>query len=127
MDYIVYVKTNNSGYITAVNSSAFLSDISGWTEIGKGTSDKYHHAQGNYLSGPLMTMGGAYRYKLVNGKPVECTSEEIQEQEAANQPSPSKSLDERVTALEETLPKIAQAATQLEELDASYREGVNSI
>ena len=86
MDYIVYVKTNDSGYITAVNSSAFLSDLSGWTEIDCGTGDKYHHAQGNYVPGPLMTDGGAYRYKLVNSKPVECTPEEIQDQEAANQP-----------------------------------------
>lgn len=86
-NYQVFVKTNNiGGYITAINSSAFLADETGWTQIDSGTGDKYHHAQGNYLPGPLMTMGGAYRYKLVNGKPVECTSEEIAEQETANQP-----------------------------------------
>ena len=97
--YLVYVKTNSSGYIIAINSSAFLHDTSGWTEIDQGQGDKYHHAQGNYLPGPLMTMGGAYRYKLVNGKPVECTSEEIQEQEAANQPEPTPSIPEEVEAL----------------------------
>ena len=80
MQYSVYVKANSNGYVTAVNSSAFLTDTTGWTEIDSGTGDKYHHAQGNYLPGPLMTEGGAYRYKLVNGKPVECTPEEIQEQ-----------------------------------------------
>ena len=79
MGYIVYVKINSVGYITAVNSSAFLTDTSGWTEIDRGSGDKYHHAQGNYLPGPLMTDGGAYRYKLVNSKPVECTPEEIAE------------------------------------------------
>ena len=97
--YTVYVKVNESGYITAVNSSAFLNDFTGWTEIDQGQGDKYHHAQGNYLPGPLMTDGGAYRYKLVNGKPVECTSEEIQEQETANQPEPTPSIPEEVEAL----------------------------
>lgn len=80
MDYDVYVKTNDNGYITAVNSSAFLTDPSGWTKIDRGSEDKYHHAQGNYFPLPLMTEGGAYRYKLAGGKPVECTPEEIQGQ-----------------------------------------------
>lgn len=80
MGYIVYVKINSVGYITAVNSSAFLTDTSGWTEINRGSGDKYHHAQGNYFPLPLMTEDGAYRYKLADGKPVECTPEEIQGQ-----------------------------------------------
>lgn len=85
-EYKVFVKVNEFGYIAAINSSAFLADTSGWTKIDSGASDKYHHAQGNYFPMPIMTAGGAYRYKLVNGKPVECTPEEIQEQEKANQP-----------------------------------------
>lgn len=99
--YIVYVKTNEVGYITAINSSAFLADPSGWTQIDSGAGDQYHHAQGNYFALPIMTHGGAYRYKLINGKPVECTSEEIQEQEEANKPLQTPSLDDRVTGLEE--------------------------
>ena len=106
MGYIVYVKINSVGYITAVNSSAFLTDLTGWTEIDSGTGDKYHHAQGNYLPGPLMTDGGAYRYKLVNSKPVECTPEEIAEQEEANQPElppDPGDYEARIQALEEEL------------------------
>ena len=99
MDYIVYAKVNESGYITQINSSAFLSDLSGWTEIDCGSGDKYHHAQGNYFPLPLMTEGGAYRYKLVNSKVIECTPEEIQDQEAANQPEPTPSIPEEVEAL----------------------------
>ena len=68
--YIVYVKPNESGYIIAVNSSAFLTDTTGWVEIDSGYGDKYHHAQGNYFSEPIYTMGGAYRYKLVDGEVV---------------------------------------------------------
>ena len=100
--YIVYVKTNDSGHIAAVNSSAFLSDTTGWTEIDRGYADKYHHAQGNYFPQPIITMGGAYRYKLVDGKPVECTAEEIEAQEEALKPVPTPSLENRVEVLEST-------------------------
>jgi hypothetical protein len=79
--YIVYVKTNSDGYITAVNSSAFLEDVTGWTEIDGGYGDKYHHAQGNYFPKPIKAISGAYCYKLVDGKVEECTAEEIAEHE----------------------------------------------
>ena len=98
--YIVYVKTDSGGYINAVNSSAFLPDTTGWTEIDSGYGDKYHHAQGNYFPLPITTMGGAYRYKLVDGKPVECTQEEIAQQEEALKPVFTPSLESRVEVLE---------------------------
>lgn len=98
--YIVYVKTNASGCITAANSSAFLPDTAGWTEIDRGYGDKYHHAQGNYFPQPIITDRGAYRYKLVGGQPVECTAEEITAQEEALKPVPTPSLENRVEALE---------------------------
>lgn len=84
--YIVYVKPNSNGYITAVNSSAFLTDTTGWVEIDRGYGDRFHHAQGNYFPKPIYTMGDAYRYKLVDGKAVECAAEEIKAQEEANKP-----------------------------------------
>ena len=87
--YIVYVKTNSKGYITAVNSSAFLTDLTDWVEIDSGYGDKYHHAQGNYFSEPIVTYSCAYRYKMVDGQPVECTAEEIKEQEEARKPKPT--------------------------------------
>ena len=99
VQYIVYIKTNDLGYITSVNSSAFLTDTIGWTEIDRGEGDKYHHAQGNYFPQPIMTDSGAYRYKLVDGQPVECTTEEIAEQEAANQPEQVPSISEEVESL----------------------------
>ena len=100
MEYIVYVKPNESGYITEVNSSAFLTDTADWVEIDSGYGDKYHHAQGNYFEKPIMTMGGAYRYKLVDGKVMKCTEEEILIQEKANKPIPVITTEERVEALE---------------------------
>lgn len=110
--YIVYVKADSNSYITAVNSSAFLPDTTGWTEIDSGYGDKYHHAQGNYFPAPIMTDGWAYRYKLVNGAAVECTAEEIAEQEEANKPEPVTPADE---------------SSVWDELDAAYQEGVDSV
>ena len=81
--YIVYVKPNSNSYITAVNSSAFLTDLTDWVEIDSGYGDKYHHAQGNYFLESIFAEDGAYRYKLINDKAVECTAEEIAEQENA--------------------------------------------
>ena len=98
--YIVYVKTDDLGYIVAVNSSAFLTDTTGWTVIDEGTCDRYHHAQGNYFQESIITEGGAYRYKLVDGVPTECTAEEISAQEKALKPVPTPSLVNRVEVLE---------------------------
>lgn len=98
--YIVYVKPDSKGYITAANSSAFLTDTTEWMEIDSGYGDKYHHAQGNYFEKPIWTEGGAYRYKLVDGKAVECTAEEILTKEEANKPIPVITTEERVEALE---------------------------
>ena len=81
--YIVYVQTNENGYITAVNSSAFLLDTKGWTEIDSGYGDKYHHAQGNYFPEFILTDSNVWRYKLVDGMAVECSAEEIAAQEKA--------------------------------------------
>ena len=110
--YIVYVKPNSNGYITAVNSSAFLTDTTGWTEIDSGYGDKYHHAQNNYFPAPIITDGGAYRYKLVDGAVVECTAEDIARQEKANKPEPVPPTDD---------------SSVWDELDAAYQEGVDSV
>ena len=75
--YIVYVKLDENNTIIGVNSSAFLDDSSGWDEIDRGYGDKYQHAQGNYFPLPIMDDSGVYRYKLVNGKPVERMQEEM--------------------------------------------------
>ena len=96
--YIVYIKTNEANSITAVNSSAFLPDTTGWTEIDSGYGDKYHHAQGNYFDKPLCDERGIYRYKLVDGKPVERTQEEM---DADYVPPEVKPTDaERISQLE---------------------------
>lgn len=97
--YIIYIKTNSDGYITTVNSSAFLEDITDWIEIDNGFGDKYHHAQGNYFAKPVMTFGGAYCYKLIDGEVVECTAEEIKAQEEANKPVAEPTTDDVLNVL----------------------------
>ena len=57
---------------SAVNSSAFLTDTTGWVEIDSGYGDKYYHAQGNYFKKPVRTYGGKCRYKFVDGQVIEC-------------------------------------------------------
>ena len=75
--YIVYVKADETSHIIAVNSSAFLHDTPGWVQIDSGYGDRFHHAQGNYFPKPIMDDRGICRYKLVNGRPVERTQEEM--------------------------------------------------
>ena len=81
--YTVYAKIDSGSHITAVNSSAFLLDTDGWTDIDRAYGDRYHHAQGNYLPKTIITDSGAYRYKLVGRRVTECSASEILEQEAA--------------------------------------------
>lgn len=91
--YKVYVRTDSAGCIISVNSDAFLQDVEGWTQIDEGEGDKYHHAQGNYFPQPVMTDDFVPRYKLVDGKAVERTAEEIQADIDAIPPPPPDPLD----------------------------------
>ena len=112
--YIVYVKTNDSGHIAAVNSSAFLPDTTGWTEIDSGYGDKYHHAQGNYFPKPIMDERGIYRYKLVDGKPMERTQEEMDADYVVPEPKPS--TDERVAQLEAQNETLLECLLEMSEI-----------
>lgn len=76
----VYVKIDIDGRIIAVNSDAFLTDISGWVQIDEGSADRYHHAQGNYFEGGLYTTDNIPRYKLIDGKAVLRSGAEIEAQ-----------------------------------------------
>jgi len=104
--YIVYIKLDDANCITAVNSSAFLPNVTGWSEIDSGYGDRYHHAQGNYFDKPIMDERGIYRYKLEDGKPVERTQEEMDADYVPPVQKPSE--DERITALEQALTAIEE-------------------
>ena len=93
--YSVYVKTNADGFITAVNSSAFLKNTDGWTKIDEGGTDRFLHAQGNYLPESILTESGAFRYKLENGAVQRVPDEP--EQPQADIPSQMDRIEAQVT------------------------------
>lgn len=96
--YRVFITVNEEGLVTAINSSAFLENSEEWIEIDSGNGDKYHHAQGNYFDKPIMTMGGVYRYKLVDGVPVECSDEELVEQKEKNRTMEEPTWQDKIEA-----------------------------
>lgn len=108
---IVYAKINSSGYITNVNSSAFLTDTTDWVQIDSGFGDRFHHAQGNYLPGPLMDDRGVWRYKLVDGSVVERSAEEMDADYAPPEVKPT--TEQRVDALEATTDDIILMMAEL--------------
>lgn len=130
--YIVYVKLDENNLITAVNSSAFLTDTEGWTEIDRGYTQNHHHAQGNYFDDPIYDDRGIKRYRAYQfvdapaGKVIarffkddeeylilERTQEEMDADYTPPVPEPSAA--DRIAALEE----------QLADYETAYLEGVN--
>ena len=77
----VYVLLDDQNRITRIDggySMSNIKEVSQWTFIDEGYGDKYNLCQSNYLEKSLFTEQGVYRYKLVEGKVVERTEEEIQ-------------------------------------------------
>ena len=109
LKYKVYVKTDDNGRITAINSSAFLSSLDGWLEIDSGWGDRYHHAQGNYLEKPLTDDRGIYRYKYEGGLVIERSEEEMDAD--YEPPIIVPTNEERITQLEEAFTALLEGAT----------------
>lgn len=103
--YGVYVRVDDAGRITAINSSAFLADTDGWTKIDEGYGDCYHHAQGNYLPGMLIDDRGVCRYKLVDGEVQERTREEMDEDYTP--PAPVLTAEQRMDEIEAAMMELA--------------------
>lgn len=100
-NYTVYIKVDENNNITEINSSAFLSDTTGYIEIDEGVGDKYHHAQNHYLDKPLMDEYGRYNYQFVNGEVVE-----IAEGNKSPVPAPEPTQEGRLEALEAALLEV---------------------
>ena len=119
----IYVKTDISGNITAINSFDFISDVTDWTLIDEGTGDKYHHAQNNYLDKPLTDANGIYNYKLVDGRIIERTKEDKAPNLALA--NASREIAELKTKLVETdyiAAKIAEGSSTVEEYSEEIRK-----
>lgn len=132
-EYIVYVKTDKGGTITAINSSAFVSG-EGWVEIDRGEGDRFHHAQGNYLEYGLADADGIYNYKLVDGVPVLRSDEEkAPERAKILAVLEIAELKQKLAETDYISAKIAEgAATREEYMDklaerASWRAKINEL
>ena len=115
--YKVYVKINAKNYITDVNSSEFLTNLTDWIAIDEGSGDKYHHAQGNYFDRPIYEDHGIQVYKLENGLAVERTQEEIEADIAAlpvPDPKPTVAeLQAKVAELETAIELLVSGTTEV--------------
>lgn len=132
--YMVYVKTDENGIITAINSSAFLTDTADWTEIDEGEGDKYLHAQNCYLPDGLMDENGIFNYKLTDGKPVLRTAKEkAPELERIAAAQEILELKSKLTATDYIAAKIAEGAATREEYAeklaerAAWRSRINEL
>lgn len=111
--YKVYVRVDESGRIVSINSSAFVRDTEGMVEIDHGPGDRFHHAQGNYLPGPLMDKRGIYRYKLADGEVVERTVSEMDADWAGPVPQEKTDIEKRIESIEKTVQSISKLIEKL--------------
>ena len=109
--YGVYIKTDEDDRIISINSSAFLHDTVGWTLIDEGHGDRYHHAQGTYLSKPIKDIRGIYRYKLIDGHVLERTGDEMDAD--WEEPTPQPDLATQVAELRESNRQLQEALNLL--------------
>lgn len=109
MEYSVYIRVDDAGRVVNINSSAFLQDSEGWVEIDRGMGDRYQHAQGNYMPGPIFNPDGIPIYKLEMGKIVNRTEEEIR----ADAPPKEKTAFERLAKVEDAIKTITNIINKL--------------
>lgn len=116
----VYVLPDSYGYITRIDGGYTIGNITdpeNWVLIDEGNGDRYNLCQGNYFPLPIRTMGGAYRYKLVDGVPTECTAEEIaaQEEEIKASIITVPTAEERIAELEAQNEMLLQCVLEMSE------------
>lgn len=117
----VYVLLDSESRVLRLEGEYSLpADLTGWTKIDEGYGDRFSLAQSHYLEKPLYD-GAVLRYKIVGGKVVERTSEEI-EADKAKLPKPAPTTTERVTSLEEQLATADETAISLYEAQQKQDE-----
>lgn len=91
----VYVQTDEHGRITRCEGGYTTpEDLTGWTQIDEGVGDRYNLCQSHYFTSGLYTADSLHRYKLVDGKAVERTVEEIEADRAALVPPAPTALEQ---------------------------------
>ena len=98
----VYIRNDAEGRILRCEGGYTTpADLTDWTEIDEGTGDRYNLCQSHYFPGGLYTMDGIPRYRWDGSMAVLRTEDELEEDRAAiPEPKPSKTVEDRLTALE---------------------------
>ncbi|MCM1061612.1 MAG: hypothetical protein NC452_15190 [Eubacterium sp.] len=132
--YEVYIKVDDQNNIIAINSSAFIVNLTGWIRVDEGKGDKYHHAQGNYLNKPIYDENGLCNYKYIGGEIVERTAEdkapELAKQNAVGEIA---ELKRKLAETDYVSAKIAEGAATKEEYKdvlgqrAEWRAKINEL
>ena len=111
----VYIQTDGQGRILRCEGGYTTpSDLTDWTKIDEGTGDKYNLCQSHYFDGGSYTDDGIPRYEWT-GEAAVLRSEDAIEQDRASVVQPEQPPTQQETE-----------SSVWEELDAAYREGVNS-
>lgn len=91
----VYIKADERGRITRCDGGYTTpEDLTSWTQIDEGVGDRYNLCQSHYFPSGLYTADSLPRYKLVDGKAVERTAEEIEADRAALVPPAPSALEQ---------------------------------
>ena len=105
----VYVKVDKQNRILCCEGGYTTpNDLTDWVLIDEGSGDKYNLCQSHYFDKPIYTNDGVPRYKLVDGKAVERTEEEI------NAERLPKLKQSKITALSATCEQTIYNGLELE-------------
>ena len=99
----VYIKVDEQGRIVRCEGEYTLpSDLTDWILIEEGAPcDRLNLAQSHYFTGGLYTMDGIPRYRWDGSAAVLRTDEEMEaDRVAIPEPKPSKTVEDRLTAME---------------------------
>ncbi len=91
------VKTDDRSRVTAMSSTTYITDATGWTVVDSMCGEKYRMAPSAFRL-PIARPDGVYCYKLVDGIPVERTQAEMDADYAAK-PAPEPTADEKEKTL----------------------------
>ena len=98
----VYIQVDSDGRILRCEGGYTTPvDLAGWQEIDEGNGDRYNLCQSHYFDGGLYTEDGIPRYRWEGEKAVLRAEEELEADRAAiPEPKPSKTVEDRLTAME---------------------------
>ncbi|MCC2176643.1 hypothetical protein AAAV51_04520 [Agathobaculum butyriciproducens] len=115
----VYVLLDSESRVLRLEGEYSLpADLTGWTKIDEGFGDRFSLAQSHYLDKPLYD-GAVLRYKLVDGKVIERTAEEI-EADKAKLPKPV--IPKTNAELESENAKLKQQISALADQQSFYED-----